>query len=80
MADQPEHVWYRGRQLSDTTYGLLCVTNFYHWGAVPADVALTFPEWTEDLYLSALDVIDPADAEGIRAAAAAGEEISWQLP
>ncbi|MEU3522340.1 hypothetical protein AB0E62_00430 [Streptomyces sp. NPDC038707] len=78
--EQPEHVWYRGRQLSDDSYGLLCVTGSYHWGAVSAEVAMNFTEWTEALYLDALDVIDPINAAAIRAAAERGEEIAWQLP
>ncbi|MEV7814245.1 hypothetical protein AB0P05_26495 [Streptomyces flaveolus] len=81
MADeQPEHVWYRGRQLSDDSYALICVTGFYHWGPAGAELAMTFPEWTEALYLQALDVIDADRAAEIRAAAEQGEEISWQLP
>ncbi|MFF5471034.1 hypothetical protein [Streptomyces achromogenes] len=81
MADeQPEHVWYRGRQLSDTTYALLCVTGYYHWGEVSTDFAMTFPEWTEELYLQFLDVTDPGGAARIREAYENGEEIQWQLP
>ncbi|MFF3363599.1 hypothetical protein [Streptomyces misionensis] len=78
--EQPEHVWYRGSQLQDGTYALVCVTNYYHWGAVPADVAATFPDWTENLFLQSLDVIDPEHAAEIRAAAEAGDQIQWQLP
>jgi hypothetical protein len=81
MADEaPEHVWYRGRQFEDGTYSLICVTNFYHWGAVSAEVAENFAPWTEELYLASLDIINPAEADNVRAAHEAGEEISWQLP
>lgn len=81
MADeQPEHVWYRGREVSPGVVGLLCVTGFYHWGGVSASAAEAFPEWTEKLFLDSLDAIDPQHADEIRAAHERGEEISWQLP
>lgn len=81
MADEaPEHVWYRGREVSPGVVGLLCVTGGYHWGGVSASAAEPFPEWTEELYLESLGVIDPDRADEIRAADEEGEEISWQLP
>jgi hypothetical protein len=78
--EEPEHVWYCGRQLSDETYGLVCAKNTYHWGEISAETGLAFPAWTEALYLEHLDVIDPDGADEIRAAHEAGEEIPWQLP
>jgi len=79
LEDEPDHIWYRGPEVSPGVWEVVCVKHGTI-AQVPAEVAASMPDWTEDLYWQYLDIIEgPATAADIRARHDAGEEIPWQL-